>query len=135
MWRFRTYLNDGGKGVVQKSIDGLSDKGREMFKAQLRYLASTSTPEDWHEPHAKKMHGYAGMYEIRFRDGNRQQRALGYFGPGPDDFTIVMLCSKKQNDYDPHSALNTADSRRAVAIFDPKRSACLQVDGEDFPAV
>lgn len=132
-WRFSTYVSATGRRDVQADIDRLDDYGTFDFRAKVRFLAGTSSQLDWHEPRAKKLTNCNGLYEIRFKAHRAQARAIGTFGPGSDEFTILILADHKQNVYRPTDALNTAQRRRKELLGDPSRRDPLKVDGEVFP--
>jgi len=93
----------------------------------------TSPKIDWHEPFAKKLQDVKDIYEIRFKAEKVQHRPLGCFGPGTNEFTVLIWASKKQNIYDPSGAINTADNRRKEIAGGQASCAPLTVDGEEFP--
>ena len=131
-WRFRTYVSETGRGEVQKHIDALDVEAAEFFRAAVRWLAPMPASE-WHEPKAKKLHGYKELYEIRFKANGVQQRPIGFFGPESNQFTILIWATHKQRVYKPAEALDTADRRRKAVVTKTAGSTPLQVDGEDFP--
>lgn len=131
-WKFRTYVAPTGRTDVQNSIDKAKGAITEHLKAAVRYLANTPKI-DWHEPSAKKLQGVKEIYEIRFKAENKQYRPLGFFGPRPNDFTIIVWATKKQNIYDPPAAIETAVKRRQEVIDGSAANASLKIDGEEFP--
>lgn len=132
-WRFSTYVSPSGKKEVQDDVDRFDDAGQASFESSVRYLAGTTTPRDWSEPQAKKLKGGTGLYEIRFKDHRCATRAIGFFGPAPDEFTILIIATHKQNVYKPPQAIETAISRRAQVLGGEAGSATLEIDGEVFP--
>ena len=131
-WRFNTYVNLSGRRDVQTDIDRLDDRGLANFAAQVKYLAIADIC-DWHEPKAKKLVGPDGLYEIRFKAHNNATRAIGFFGPGPQEFTILIICNHKGNVYKPAHAIETAASRRKQIHAEVAGFAPLTIDGEDYP--
>ncbi len=134
-WRFSTYVKESGKASVQKSIDGFDDYGQAQFAARVKYLAATSAPNDWSEPQALKLSGVTDLYEIRFKNARKQTRAIGFFGPDSDEFTITVVATHKCNVYTPVDAIQTAGKRRDEIVADPLRRSSLKIDGEDFPPI
>lgn len=134
-WRFNTFVNASGRNDVQSDVDRLDDAGLANFEAQVRYLAGTSTPADWNEPQAKKLKGADGLYEIRFKANRCATRALGFFGPNADEFTILIIATHKQNVYKPAEAISTAGKRRQLVISKEAGTSPLCIDGEIFPPV
>lgn len=132
MWSFNTYVGPGGNQDVQKAVDRQSGAWLEHFRARIKYL-STASIADWHTPHAKKLRGVEGIFEIRFKVSGIQQRPLGFFGPGTNEFTILILATHKDDVYKPSSAIDTASQRRKAVQSGEAGIAPLQIDGESFP--
>ena len=132
-WRFSTYVQQTGKTEVQKDIDRLGEAGLARFRAQVKYLAATTGMKDWSEPKAKKLKGGSGLYEIKFQANNNATRAIGFFGPDSDEFTILIICNHKGNVYKPADAIQTAAARKQHVLKNIARRDPLQIDGEDFP--
>ena len=130
-WKFKAYLSPTGRGDVQDDIDGLDEGIREHFLSRLRYLANTPKI-DWHEPQAKKLKGVENVYEIRFKAGNIQYRPLGRFGPGEQDFTILVWAYKKQSVYTPAEAIDTAEKRGKLLGKREAKCTALKINGTDF---
>lgn len=130
-WLFRTYVSQSGRNNVQKSVDALAPAVLQHFAARVRYLANTMKV-DWHEPQAKKLSGTEGIYEIRFKSAI-QYRPLGFFGPGPDEFTILVWASKKGSVWTPAEAIETAAHRKKAILKGEGSCVALEVDGEKFP--
>lgn len=131
-WQFLTYVSSTGRRDVQKTIDRLSTQAEERFLAELRWLFETPIGE-WHEPRAKKLRGYDDLYEMRFVADKKQIRPIGYFGPSPNQFTILIWASHKQNVYTPQDALDSAERRRKEIRGGRGTVAPIQVAGEGFP--
>jgi hypothetical protein len=131
-WRFRTYVSSSGRNDVQDCVDALEVDAQVKFAVELKYLA-VSLPTEWHEPRARKLRGHEGLFEIRFKAGKVQQRPIGFFGPGPAEFTILVWATHKQNVYQPAKALATADARRKAVLGGTALTAPLTIDGEDVP--
>lgn len=130
-WNFKIYRSPTGRSDVQDEIDGLDEGVLEHLLSRLRYLANTPKI-DWHEPQAKKLKGVDNVYEIRFKAGNIQYRPLGCFGPGEEDFTILVWAYKKQSVYTPAKAIDTAEKRRKLLSKGEAECVALQINGADF---
>jgi hypothetical protein len=132
-WRFLTYVNPGGKPVVQQEIDRLDEYGKHYLERQVQHLA-VSNKEHWDAPHAKKLKNEDPLYEIRFKANNRETRALGCFIHASASFVIAVICYKKQAVYTPSDAFRTAH-KRIQRIKDGFATAVpLQIFGENVPA-
>lgn len=130
-WKFKTYVSTTGRHEVQEIINGLDDIVLMSFSVCLRYLANN--PRDQWGDKLKKLQGVSGIYEIRFKAKNTQQRALGFFGPKDKEFTITIWATHKQDIYKPADAIRSADKRRSKIIEGTASCVDLQIDGEDFP--
>lgn len=84
------------------------------FDTLIRILAKT---RQWRMPEFRWIKGrpYAGLGEIRFTSERKQHRVIGFYGPSPREFTMLIGCIHKQNIYNPPNALDTA-ARRKRAI-------------------
>lgn len=131
-WKFRVYVSQTGRSDVQNAINRLTLEGVTAFQVAVKYLAIMPITE-WHEPKAKKLKGYRELYEIRFKADRKQHRPIGYFGPGKDEFTILIYATHKQDIYDPSSALDSAEFRRKEIAGAKARTSPLEIDGENFP--
>ena len=131
--RFLTYVSPSGARVVQKAIDALSPTVLVVFKTELKHLAA-SPRQEWPK-RMKKLKSRGGVFEIRFKAEGKQWRPLGFFGPGPGQFTITELCTHKQNIYDPHEAIERAGKRWSEIEAGQAGTAHLQINGEDIPTV
>lgn len=125
-------MSSAGSTSLQKTIDAQDEAVIQHFKVRVRYLANTPKGE-WKKPHAIKLQGVTDIYEIRFKANGIQFRPFGFFGPGPNEFTILVWATHKQDIYDPNDAIKTADTRRKDIQAGSARCVSLKVDGEDFP--
>lgn len=93
-------------GAFEEGYDALIEPGDSKCDDRLRYLRD-QPPQMWRDPHAKKLswecdEDCKDIYEIRFKSNNLQQRPMGYFGPGSDEFTVVIWVTHKER----HSVSN-----------------------------
>jgi hypothetical protein len=132
-WRFLSYVNPGGKPVVQQEIDRLDEYGKNYLERQIQHLAITNK-EHWDEPHAKKLTNEDPLYEIKFKANRCATRALGHFDQASASFIVTVICTHKQNVYKPPGAFRTAH-KRIQQIKDGFATAVpLQIFGENVPA-
>jgi hypothetical protein len=76
---------------------------------------------EWREPHFKQLKGDCeGLWEIRFKAGNVQQRPLGYRS-GANEFTIVFWAEEKNNRWIPPGACEQGLRRKAAIEADRNR--------------
>lgn len=105
------YYSEAGNNLIKKWYNELNEDAQADFDATLNNLAGTAT---WRGLKEFKMlsGGHAGLGEIRFKTNNVQYRSVGFFGPGDREFTLLVGCQKKQNIYNPPSALDLALKRK-----------------------
>jgi hypothetical protein len=100
----------GHKGMIAEwSGDVLGIEAQAEFDNLLIELAATPRAS-WGMPDFKPLGG--GIFEIRFKADGRQYRPLGYDGPGPHEFTVLVGAYKKMNRWTPPDARKTAVKRR-----------------------
>ena len=111
-------MESNGKNEVQETYDSGNDVLRAEFEVELTYLKVRSR-EKWTRPHAAKLSKckeFRDFFEIRFFANRLQQRPLGYFGPNPNDFTILLWATEKGGELIPRSWCKKANSRRQKII-------------------
>lgn len=139
LWKFNVYVTENGRCDTQETIDGYNTRESMAFEREVRHLAVTPRKE-WQEPAVKdvtpsgKKYKSAGfkLYEIRYKAGQRAERALGYFF---DDstFVILLICYHKQKIYEPPDAFEIAYTRYKALKEGRASSRALKVHGENFP--
>lgn len=134
LWKFTCYVSPSGRNEVQKTVDRYDDASSMAFQRAVSHLAVSPIVE-WHEPAAKKLRlGVTSLYEVRYKANRAATRAIGFFGPQRHQFTITIICTHKQDVYNPPGALETAQYRAQQVCDGQANTVALQIDGEDFPA-
>lgn len=133
LWLFYTYVSPHKRNDVQSTIDRYDDYSREAFGRAVAHLSVTNRTQ-WHEPQAKKLKGKDALYEIRYRANRCSTRALGFFGGNGKTFIITLICTHKQNVYNPVDAFETAKDRSQQIVKGIATAVPLKLDGEDFPS-
>jgi hypothetical protein len=86
----------------------------------LEFLAPRPRSE-WRRPEFDLLSGKMRVLgEIRLKV-DKQYRILGFFGPNPSEFTLLVGSSKKGRNYDPREALETALIRRSEVLANGRR--------------
>src|SRR5260370_40295690 len=94
LWIFCTYVSARGEQEVPTWYGQQPAKTQAAFDQRIRTLQQMKILE-WTEPYAKRLKGEcAGLVEIRFQADRVQHRPLGWFGPSPGEFTI-LLCARE----------------------------------------
>jgi len=107
-WMFKDYVHPNGNNPVRKwYTKELSTQEQANMDALLGILGRT---EIWGLRDYKPLQGaQKGLGEIRWKgDQRRQLRLIGFFGPAPRQFTLLVGCNHKGTVYDPANALETA---------------------------
>jgi putative component of toxin-antitoxin plasmid stabilization module len=89
--------------------DELSVEAQAEFDALLIELAAMPR-STWSMPDFKPLGD--GIFELRFKVSGKQYRPLGYDGPGPRQFTLLIGAYKKMKKWTPQDATKTAKKRR-----------------------
>ena len=130
--KFKIFVSETGSDALQQYIDGLDPAVIQKFKTRVRYLKNTPVP-DWKKADVKKLKDFA-ILEIKLDANKKEHRPLGYFGPGKSEFTILEWATHKQDIYDPHNAIKTANARRTLVENGSASCVPLKIDGEEFPS-
>lgn len=122
-WTFRSYRSANGKCVVRRWCRESGPKVEAAFDTVRKFLEQREL-NDWERPEFAPLSGkHSGLHEIRFKAGGVQRRIFGILGSSGKDFTMLMPCSKKNPNYDPRDALDTALRRKKEVETDPTRAA------------
>jgi hypothetical protein len=118
LWWLRDHENSGGKREVRKHYDRLPDDVQAEFDVHWEFLRVRPRSE-WKRPKAHKLEpehkrGYRDFFEFRFFAAKKQQRPLGFFGPGADEFTLLIWAIEKGSTFDPPEAVATCEKRLAA---------------------
>lgn len=54
---------------------------------------------------------YGKLGKLRFKAANAQHRPIGFFGPGPNEFTLLAWATERDSKYDPPDIRETALKR------------------------
>ncbi|MDO8291468.1 MAG: hypothetical protein Q7T29_01170 [Gallionella sp.] len=129
--KFKIFVSATGSDALQQYIDGLDPAVIQKFKTRVKYLKNIPVI-DWKTFGVKKLKGFE-ILEIKLDANKKEHRPLGYFGPGKNEFTILEWATHKQDIYDPHNAIKTANSRRTFVENGSASCVPLKIDGEEFP--
>jgi hypothetical protein len=127
---FEVYENNSGRSVVQEEIDGYDEYGSQYFTRSVMHLSS-SPRSQWDTSVIKKIKGFDKLYEIRYKNDNKQTRAIGFFIDCK--FIILGICTHKGKVYDPPEIFRTCQKRRKNIIEGLASSVPLKVHGENYP--
>ncbi|WP_446809885.1 hypothetical protein ACH50O_21950 [Methylomonas sp. 2BW1-5-20] len=131
-YKIKCYADLKLKSDVQDCYDSGTDELKAEFETALDYLRSMER-QHWRRPHAHKMskcQTFKDFFEIRFKANNVQQRPIGYFGPGSDEFTILIWTTEKGGSITPKSWCETANRRRQQIENGTAIAKCIKFDGD-----
>jgi hypothetical protein len=128
-WRYRCYVSVRGTGSAAVRTDEIKAwYERQSKKCQQKFLdrllALRGLPaEEWRPLLFRWLSGDGqGLGEVRFKADGVQQRPLGFRGPSPDVFTIVLPATEKGNRFVPNNAIELAQRLRSEIEADPEHT-------------
>jgi hypothetical protein len=126
MLKLNCYVTDGGKNNIQDTYESSNDELKAEFESIVSRLLKCQRQE-WTRPDAAKLNkagksGFRDYFEIRFFANKKQQRPIGYFGPGDNEFTILIWATEKGNQLKPATWREKADHAREVISAGNKRN-------------
>lgn len=121
-----------GRGVFTERYEKLGEKGQAACDVRMMYLRD-QPPQMWVDPHAKKLDwkiddNCKGIYEIRFKAHDLQQRPMGYFGPNSGEFTIVIWVTHKGKQYSTSNFCEVARTRWDAVRGGTATIAAIEID-------
>ena len=132
MWNIKCYESQSGRNDVQSTYDSGTADLKAGLETALDYL-KVRDRQEWRRPHAHKMtkcNEFRDFFEIRFCANNLQQRPIGYFGPGENDFTILIWATEKGNRLNPENWCEKANRRRKEIIEKIASAKFLKLEGD-----
>lgn len=99
----------GTRGAIADWYKDLGIEAQAEFDNLLIELAATPRTT-WNMPDFKPLGD--GIFELRFTAEKKKYRPLGYDGPGPHQFTILIGAYKKMRKWTPSEAVETASRLR-----------------------
>jgi hypothetical protein len=100
--------------LIDEWLSGLPSRERRRIRVILAYLEGQRT---WRNiPYIKKLTDCDDIYEIIITVNNIQYRPLGCYGPGKDEFTLLVGASKKGRVWAPKDARSTAMKKAKLIL-------------------
>lgn len=117
MPKIKCYVSEAGRSEVQEHVDNATDALQAELMVAIEYLRDQPR-QNWTRPKAAKLSAdkkeFRDYFEIRFVAENTQQRPIGYFGPGENEFTILIWVIEKDRKFIPKEWRSMADTRRTA---------------------
>lgn len=105
----KAYVSQQGTDYIGNWFNGLTPKAQARLSAILSNLVNLKI---WKYPPYKKLTDCEGLGEIVMEVQNVQYRLIGMWGPAKHEFTFLIGCTHKEDDYDPRDCLMTAVKRK-----------------------
>jgi Phage derived protein Gp49-like (DUF891) len=109
MIQIRDYLDERGTNPICTWMASQSEKARGAIEARLVWMSTTPIP--WATQYVYKLKDQDPIWEVRVKHSSQQYRPLGYFGPGSDQFTLLIGAKEKSGRFEPAEAVKTAKVR------------------------
>lgn len=93
-WTLAEFTTTSGRGVITELRNGRSEKEKATMDATLRWFKVTQA-QYLGPPKFKKVTSCGEIYRLRFRVKRVQFRILGFWGPDPHMFTMVVPFTKQ----------------------------------------
>lgn len=132
-WKIKCYVSRSGRCEVQSRYDKGSEGLKAGFDTALEYLTPRGR-DQWTRPHAAKLsknQKFRDFFEIRFLSDKVQQRPIGFFGPGEDEFTIVIWAIEKGSRFNPEDWFDIANNRRKEILDGTATVQCFKAEGDE----
>lgn len=132
MWQIKCYLSPRGKNEIQEIYDSGSDDLRAELEVELAYL-SVRSREEWQRPHAAKLskcEEFRDFFEVRLFADRVQHRPIGFFGPGQNEFTVLLWAIEKGGKLTPAEWCKKANRLRKQLLNNQATTQPLQLEGD-----
>jgi hypothetical protein len=126
IWTLKGFVTEAGRDDVLDWYLTLPVTARAKFKTTMQNLVDQPRSM-WSPPIVKPLTGYPGIYEIRFRIRRVVYRPLGFFGPGPNEFTFLFPATERGNDFNPPNADEIALKRKNLILSNTERARVYRV--------
>lgn len=117
---------DDGDDVVTRWYQQESLKAQARLDARMIHLRQQPR-DNWTRPLYDTLRD--GVGEVRFKVARIQHRALGYFGPGRNEFTFLFFATKTDR-WDPYNSIEFAIERKEIVEAEPGRAVRLKKWGQ-----
>ena len=111
------FVAGSGRGVMSEWYEYLPLEAQRTFEDRLNYLAN-SPMSSWVRPMYAPAKKGSGLGKIRFKADRIEYRPLGFFGPGGQQFTLLIGAQERDRKLIPRDAVKQAMRRRDLIIAD-----------------
>ena len=92
-WTFKVFIKSNGRDALEEWLLGQDAEAEERIRARFQFMLIDNN--FWKRPYFDKLQGHKYIHEIIIKTKNKQFRPLGCFGPGIQEFTLLVGASKK----------------------------------------
>ena len=117
-WTIFDYLAEDGADEIRQWLDSLPVQAQVKIDTRIRYLDATPI---WPPHYVSDRKDCVKIYELRIVSSGVQYRPLGYFGPQPREFTLLMGAIEKGGRLEPRDFCTIATRRRGIVNGDRNR--------------
>jgi len=125
-WEIRCFQGDRGRPEFCDAYADQPARARAEFRATLNGLRDQPTVEGWSRANGfdllngKKYAKYRGIGKLRFQASGVQHRPLGFLGPRPGMFTLLIWATERDGEFHPPGVLDRALSRMNRVLRNPE---------------
>lgn len=121
-WTFRCYCaSEGARDLIQDWYSSATEEAQAELDNALDFLGQRDRSE-WRRPQFDSLHRECkGLGEIRIKANSVQHRIIGFFGPQPATFTLLIHATEKDRKFNPKNACDVAQRRRSEVELNPAR--------------
>jgi hypothetical protein len=125
VWVVLCFHNERGRDLFCQAYADQPTRARAKFRAILDVLRHQPV-EGWSRENGfdlltgKKYRRYHGLGKLRINTPDAAHRPLGFFGPRPRSFTLLVWATERDGEFDPPNVLETALLRMQRVLADPR---------------
>jgi hypothetical protein len=122
-WKFKEFISESG-GEFENWVNSLppADQAKiDVFIGRLRLMKT------WSPKLVFPLTGYRKIYELKIHGPGVQYRPLGCYGPGRNEFTLLIGAKEVGSKFEPKDAPNKAVERQKL-IQDKRLTKYLWTD-------
>jgi len=123
-WNFKVFISENGDNEINDWLDSLSTQARKAqeYKARIkRIIVHLENQKDMHSKYFSSYKNHNYIYRLKFRFHDDLYRVFGCFGPGENDFTLLIPVRKVAGRLEPKNAVQIAEGRRELINKDRRR--------------
>ena len=117
-WMFFDFLTERGENDIHRWLNSQAVTKAAKAKINGRIAALQGFPL-FPEQYISAYNGWPKLLELRIVSNGVQYRPFGFYGPRPDQFSLLVGGIEKGKI--PTRLLEVADERRKIVIADPDR--------------